>query len=178
MRPGAQSPKLNSYLHSCPSSSSSSSSSSTSSSSSSSTSLLRSSSSLSLLASSPSSVASRSVLRLCRQSSRRLPHDRFQITLLAMFLLQVCSHACNLPLSQVAAAQGRVMLAGVLIRENAGTFRQIRWKRLRGGGGERPDVERVCVVGSGNWGSTVARIIGQNTERLGDRFDRSVKMWV
>lgn len=135
-------------------------------------------SSSSLPASSPSSVATRSVHCLFRLSSMR-PNRMFQIPLLAMSLLQVCSHACNLPLSQVAAVQGRVVLAGVSIRENVGTFRQIYgWERLRGGGEERPDVERVCVVGSGNWGSTVARIIGQNTVRLGEKFDRSVKMWV
>eukprot|EP00960_Hanusia_phi_P042768 755698-Hanusia_phi.AAC.5 len=51
-------------------------------------------------------------------------------------------------------------------------------RRIRGGGGDRPAVERVCVVGSGNWGSTVARIIGQNTEKLGKPFDVKVKMWV
>ncbi|XP_041896500.1 glycerol-3-phosphate dehydrogenase 1-like protein [Corvus kubaryi] len=36
---------------------------------------------------------------------------------------------------------------------------------------------RVCIVGSGNWGSAIARIIGQNVQNS-NRFDPTVKMWV
>lgn len=37
--------------------------------------------------------------------------------------------------------------------------------------------ERVCIVGSGNWGSAVARIIGENVHHF-DKFDKRVAMWV
>ncbi|OXB58384.1 hypothetical protein ASZ78_012412 [Callipepla squamata] len=36
---------------------------------------------------------------------------------------------------------------------------------------------RVCIVGSGNWGSAIARIIGKNVQKS-NRFDPTVKMWV
>ncbi|KAM9380716.1 glycerol-3-phosphate dehydrogenase [NAD(+)], cytoplasmic-like [Phaethornis superciliosus] len=36
---------------------------------------------------------------------------------------------------------------------------------------------RVCIVGSGNWGSAIARIIGKNVQNS-NRFDPNVKMWV
>ncbi|NXI80754.1 GPD1L protein, partial [Rhipidura dahli] len=36
---------------------------------------------------------------------------------------------------------------------------------------------RVCIVGSGNWGSAIARIIGKNVQNS-NRFDPTVKMWV
>ncbi|KAJ2160871.1 glycerol-3-phosphate dehydrogenase [Coemansia sp. RSA 552] len=36
---------------------------------------------------------------------------------------------------------------------------------------------KVCILGSGNWGSTAARIIGQNVRKLPD-FDDTVKIWV
>ncbi|KAM8806691.1 glycerol-3-phosphate dehydrogenase 1-like protein [Eudromia elegans] len=36
---------------------------------------------------------------------------------------------------------------------------------------------RVCVVGSGNWGSVIAKIIGNNVQKS-NRFDPVVKMWV
>ncbi|KAM6935493.1 glycerol-3-phosphate dehydrogenase 1-like protein isoform 2-T2 [Lycodopsis pacificus] len=35
---------------------------------------------------------------------------------------------------------------------------------------------KVCIVGSGNWGSAIARIIGNNVTSL--RFATTVKMWV
>ncbi|XP_034034593.1 glycerol-3-phosphate dehydrogenase 1-like protein isoform X2 [Thalassophryne amazonica] len=35
----------------------------------------------------------------------------------------------------------------------------------------------VCIVGSGNWGSAVSKIIGQNVKR-NNRFSPTVKMWV
>jgi glycerol-3-phosphate dehydrogenase (NAD+) len=39
------------------------------------------------------------------------------------------------------------------------------------------ELERVCIVGSGNWGSAIARIIGDNCAKL--RFSESrVNMWV
>ncbi|KAK7886640.1 hypothetical protein WMY93_026261 [Mugilogobius chulae] len=36
---------------------------------------------------------------------------------------------------------------------------------------------KVCIVGSGNWGSAIARIIGDNVRSL-HRFASTVKMWV
>ncbi|CAB1321240.1 unnamed protein product [Coregonus sp. 'balchen'] len=36
---------------------------------------------------------------------------------------------------------------------------------------------KVCIVGSGNWGSAIARIIGSNAQTL-QRFATTVKMWV
>ncbi|XP_062394339.1 glycerol-3-phosphate dehydrogenase 1-like protein isoform X2 [Sardina pilchardus] len=36
---------------------------------------------------------------------------------------------------------------------------------------------KVCIVGSGNWGSAIARIIGNNAKSL-PRFASTVKMWV
>jgi glycerol-3-phosphate dehydrogenase (NAD+) len=39
---------------------------------------------------------------------------------------------------------------------------------------------QVCIVGSGNWGSTAAKIIGENilTGPAGERFAPEVRMWV
>ncbi|XP_015367827.1 PREDICTED: glycerol-3-phosphate dehydrogenase [NAD(+)], cytoplasmic isoform X1 [Diuraphis noxia] len=37
--------------------------------------------------------------------------------------------------------------------------------------------QKVCILGSGNWGSAIAKIIGTNAARL-DSFDSCVKMWV
>ncbi|XP_068407461.1 glycerol-3-phosphate dehydrogenase 1-like protein isoform X2 [Eschrichtius robustus] len=36
---------------------------------------------------------------------------------------------------------------------------------------------KVCIVGSGNWGSAVAKIIGNNVKKL-EKFASVVKMWV
>uniref|UniRef100_A0AAR2IMT5 Glycerol-3-phosphate dehydrogenase [NAD(+)] n=1 Tax=Pygocentrus nattereri TaxID=42514 RepID=A0AAR2IMT5_PYGNA len=36
---------------------------------------------------------------------------------------------------------------------------------------------KVCIVGSGNWGSAIARIIGSNVQKI-QRFATTVKMWV
>nr|XP_032649885.1 glycerol-3-phosphate dehydrogenase 1-like protein [Chelonoidis abingdonii] len=36
---------------------------------------------------------------------------------------------------------------------------------------------KVCIVGSGNWGSAIAKIIGKNIQKS-NRFDPVVKMWV
>ena len=38
--------------------------------------------------------------------------------------------------------------------------------------------KKVCIVGSGNWGSAIARLVGFNAERLQDKFVREVNMWV
>lgn len=38
-------------------------------------------------------------------------------------------------------------------------------------------MKRVGVIGSGNWGTTAARLIAENVQRLDD-FDNTVKMWV
>ncbi|KAM6294521.1 glycerol-3-phosphate dehydrogenase [NAD(+)], cytoplasmic isoform 2-T2 [Aegotheles albertisi] len=37
--------------------------------------------------------------------------------------------------------------------------------------------KKVCVVGSGNWGSAIAKIAGSNAGRL-STFEKEVKMWV
>ena len=37
--------------------------------------------------------------------------------------------------------------------------------------------EKVTIVGSGNWGSAIAKIIGRNVLDR-DEFDNEVKMWV
>ena len=37
--------------------------------------------------------------------------------------------------------------------------------------------EKVCIVGSGNWGSAIARIVGANAARH-DLFETKVNMWV
>ncbi|TMW61302.1 hypothetical protein Poli38472_013765 [Pythium oligandrum] len=38
--------------------------------------------------------------------------------------------------------------------------------------------KKVCLVGSGNWGSAIARIIGENAARLPEVFDKDINMWV
>ena len=38
--------------------------------------------------------------------------------------------------------------------------------------------KKVCIVGSGNWGSAIAKLVGFNAERLPDKFQREVSMWV
>ncbi|KAF9584624.1 Glycerol-3-phosphate dehydrogenase [Lunasporangiospora selenospora] len=38
-------------------------------------------------------------------------------------------------------------------------------------------VEKVALIGSGNWGSSVAKLIGRNVQKF-DHFDTEVKMWV
>ncbi|KAF3690120.1 Glycerol-3-phosphate dehydrogenase [NAD(+)], cytoplasmic [Channa argus] len=37
--------------------------------------------------------------------------------------------------------------------------------------------KKVCVVGSGNWGSAIAKIVGANAAQY-DKFDTTVNMWV
>ncbi|XP_071103225.1 glycerol-3-phosphate dehydrogenase [NAD(+)], cytoplasmic-like [Haliotis cracherodii] len=36
----------------------------------------------------------------------------------------------------------------------------------------------VCIVGSGNWGSAIAKIIGYNVQRQPDEFEKKVKMYM
>lgn len=38
--------------------------------------------------------------------------------------------------------------------------------------------KKVSIVGSGNWGSAIARIVGQTTAANPDVFDKTVRMWV
>ena len=38
--------------------------------------------------------------------------------------------------------------------------------------------KKVCIVGSGNWGSAIARLVGANTQRYPESFVRDVNMWV
>lgn len=39
-------------------------------------------------------------------------------------------------------------------------------------------VHKVTLVGSGNWGSAIARIIGENVKTQPEQFDPEVRMWV
>jgi glycerol-3-phosphate dehydrogenase (NAD+) len=38
-------------------------------------------------------------------------------------------------------------------------------------------LDKVCIIGSGNWGSAISRIVGANCERL-PYFESTVNMWV
>lgn len=38
-------------------------------------------------------------------------------------------------------------------------------------------LDKVCIVGSGNWGSAIATLVGRNCERLAN-FENIVNMWV
>ncbi|XP_011304197.1 glycerol-3-phosphate dehydrogenase [NAD(+)], cytoplasmic [Fopius arisanus] len=38
--------------------------------------------------------------------------------------------------------------------------------------------KRVCIVGSGNWGSAIAKIVGANTAKHNDKFEEKVTMYV
>jgi glycerol-3-phosphate dehydrogenase (NAD+) len=38
--------------------------------------------------------------------------------------------------------------------------------------------EKVCLVGSGNWGSAIAKIIGKNAADQPDQFETNINMWV
>ena len=37
---------------------------------------------------------------------------------------------------------------------------------------------RVCVIGSGNWGTTIAKVVAENVHEHPDLFEREVQMWV
>jgi len=37
---------------------------------------------------------------------------------------------------------------------------------------------KIAIIGSGNWGSAIARIIGNNVKQHSKEFDETVKMWV
>lgn len=41
-----------------------------------------------------------------------------------------------------------------------------------------PALEKVSIIGSGNWGSAIAKIIGSNAARHTDQFDLTVRQWV
>ncbi|KAI9496421.1 glycerol-3-phosphate dehydrogenase [NAD+] [Zychaea mexicana] len=38
--------------------------------------------------------------------------------------------------------------------------------------------QKVSVIGSGNWGSAIARLIGQNVKKHSDMFEETVRVWV
>uniref|UniRef100_A0A1I7UHJ3 Glycerol-3-phosphate dehydrogenase [NAD(+)] n=1 Tax=Caenorhabditis tropicalis TaxID=1561998 RepID=A0A1I7UHJ3_9PELO len=38
--------------------------------------------------------------------------------------------------------------------------------------------KKVTIIGSGNWGSAIARIVGSTTKSFPDEFDPEVRMWV
>ncbi|KAK5110849.1 Glycerol-3-phosphate dehydrogenase [NAD(+)] [Meristemomyces frigidus] len=37
---------------------------------------------------------------------------------------------------------------------------------------------KVCIVGSGNWGTTIAKVVAENTQQHADIFESEVQMWV
>ncbi len=39
-------------------------------------------------------------------------------------------------------------------------------------------MERICIIGSGNWGSAIARIVGRNVKKYPGIFQPTVTMWV
>ncbi|OWF43025.1 glycerol-3-phosphate dehydrogenase [NAD(+)], cytoplasmic-like [Mizuhopecten yessoensis] len=38
--------------------------------------------------------------------------------------------------------------------------------------------KKICIIGSGNWGSAIAKIVGNNALAMPDKFDTEVRMWV
>ncbi|KAG1058133.1 hypothetical protein G6F46_002575 [Rhizopus delemar] len=41
-----------------------------------------------------------------------------------------------------------------------------------------PSLEKVSIIGSGNWGSAIAKIVGSNTVRHANQFEPTVRQWV
>ena len=37
---------------------------------------------------------------------------------------------------------------------------------------------KVCIIGSGNWGSAIAKLVGENTASNPDLFVKDTPMWV
>ncbi len=44
-------------------------------------------------------------------------------------------------------------------------------------GGMAPP-KRVCIIGSGNWGSAIATLVGHNAKANPEVFEETVNMWV
>lgn len=44
--------------------------------------------------------------------------------------------------------------------------------------GSKLEAKKVAIIGSGNWGSAIARIVGENVVNFADVFDSIVKMYV
>mmetsp|Transcript_8613 Transcript_8613/g.25310 ORF Transcript_8613/g.25310 Transcript_8613/m.25310 type:complete len:367 (+) Transcript_8613:513-1613(+) len=63
---------------------------------------------------------------------------------------------------------GALLLASLL-----GTAGATSLLSLRGGARK----EKVAIIGSGNWGSAIAKVVGRNLLELGD-FEDEVRMWV
>ncbi|XP_052805976.1 glycerol-3-phosphate dehydrogenase [NAD(+)], cytoplasmic-like [Mya arenaria] len=40
------------------------------------------------------------------------------------------------------------------------------------------DRKRICIVGSGNWGSAIAKVVGNNVKTQQNDFEQEIKMWV
>ncbi|OAD55811.1 Glycerol-3-phosphate dehydrogenase 1-like protein, partial [Eufriesea mexicana] len=38
--------------------------------------------------------------------------------------------------------------------------------------------KRICIVGSGNWGSAIAKIVGANVVKYNNKFETRVTMYV
>ena len=39
-------------------------------------------------------------------------------------------------------------------------------------------LQKVTIIGSGNWGATIAKIIGNNVRKQPNKFEEKVQMWV
>lgn len=72
--------------------------------------------------------------------------------------------APSAPGGRVAAASSKFQIAG---RRNMATLGESYGKR-----------HKVTVVGSGNWGSTIAKIVAENTKANPKIFEPEVQMWV
>jgi glycerol-3-phosphate dehydrogenase (NAD+) len=53
-----------------------------------------------------------------------------------------------------------------------------RWLSTKQSSSSSSKKQKVAVIGSGNWGSVAARIVGQNVLSNPDRFDADVNVWV
>uniref|UniRef100_A0A915L8K9 Glycerol-3-phosphate dehydrogenase [NAD(+)] n=1 Tax=Romanomermis culicivorax TaxID=13658 RepID=A0A915L8K9_ROMCU len=41
-----------------------------------------------------------------------------------------------------------------------------------------PQLHKIAIIGCGNWGSAICRIVGENAVKFPDLFDKCVRMWV
>nr|POE63549.1 serine/threonine-protein kinase atg1 [Quercus suber] len=54
----------------------------------------------------------------------------------------------------------------------------VRPRRTMASQGSHTRKHRVCIVGSGNWGTTIAKVVAENTKAHPDLFEEEVQMWV
>eukprot|EP00808_Paulinella_micropora_P025272 g48660.t1 len=71
----------------------------------------------------------------------------------------------------------RVQRGQLLVVQQDGSSTPAYWYYEEHGTGTLVAMERIAVIGSGNWGSTAARIVGQNALRH-TQFHDDVVMWV